>query len=227
MNGVLFCTSAFEAQGLGRTAAWVKHYEGIASVLGLEMRVYNDGPSPVRYIGPAEVFDYYRALGRPMVGLHYGWRRSFLRALAESRDEITVVHIESDCFIRRRAFSKLVKEISTSGFRTGWSRRYRWAETGLMVMNDANTRDRILDLYRDGRRLMHETRDFEKVIEQEIGVTARISLTGDRWEGDDSYFEEHHDYVANVDYDNFLRLDAGGDKGQLYKKLRRLWRWLY
>lgn len=181
-KAAVFCTARVDGCPK-RYQDWVDYYAEFFRGTKVDLYMINDGPAGAALdLKGVELHEFGDALGRQTTEVFPGWKRSFYAGLLRlSATHRCVAHVESDCYVLPAGRDELLKRLHGAGFWTGWTERWEFPETALMVLNDAKVRDALLTRYRDHAN-WHEPAVFEREIVLPLGP--RRMLRGERIDGD-------------------------------------------
>lgn len=181
-RAAVFCTALIDSNP-ARYQSWIDYYTELFEGEGIDLYLCNDGPfsSSINF-GRARVRTFPEMLGRQSVWIFPGWKRSFTTAVAELGSRYRCLgHIESDLVLLRSGRAEFLRALRATGYRTGYTQKYGFVETGIQVLNSNSGRRFFGRRYFNLAAYEREER-FEKVVQ--YGLRPRLFLHGERTEGE-------------------------------------------
>ena len=129
-------------------------------------------------------------LGRQSNWVFQGYKRSFLNMCRMFPNGFAVV--ENDVLLLNRG--KFREYTQKSGLYCGFSHKYHFIETALMILNDPATIQKFIAHY-EKPNAIYENEVFERTLTRLSNDSFNVVFTGERKEGDTTY-DATKDYVA-------------------------------
>ncbi len=200
MKTLLFCTSFLEPTSISKYSSWWHYYKN--KFQDCDFLILNDGPVD------KELFNHFKKsigddftkqnfitfdknLGRAD-HLHWGWYRSFRKALEIGRQNYDrIIHIEADAVIVSDRLFDFIK-YENIGWKCLYTKKYFFPESAIQIIN------------KDAFHLINnvpEDFDFHKVVELMLPFQPIKAFIGDRY-GEEGKLPKHQiDYACQWNWD--------------------------
>lgn len=203
MKRLLFCTSFLTATTLARWEHWFSYYRQLS--FGGELVSFNDGPIPVDTDRRQGTFvELLPHLGRKTLQLFPGWKRGFSEGLRYGIENgfDSIIHIESDLYIRRYYSERFHRYFDREGYYSGSSRIHQVMETSFQIINDISVAKRLCCFFSKPAN-QYEARSAEWQIMSQ--VQPRYISKGERLEKDIDrlLLDFRYEYYAQCDFEKY------------------------
>lgn len=199
MKTLLFCTSLLTEDSLFKQSEWWKYYRN--KFPEFDFLIMNDGPVEQSVLNKLmdltdndfkenNIITFEKKLGRES-HYHWGWYRSFLKALSIGRDEYDkIIHIESDAVIVSERLTEYLKNENT-GWRCMYSEKYFFGESAIQIINSDSFH--LIDR-------LDENFDFHTIAECILPFRSNKTFVGDRYGEDGRLPSCKIDYACQWDW---------------------------
>ena len=181
---------------MDRVLFWVGQFGTEPFLSDYELHVFCDGDFKedtwlLKKLGV--VLHSQEKIGRNSASVFQSYKRSFLNMCKMFPNGFSVC--ENDVLLLEK--SKFAEYTKKQGLFCGYSHKYRFIETALMVINDSDCISEFVSHYeKDGA--IYENEDFEKTLTHLVGRIGKkfdVAFIGERKEND-TRFNHTNDYVA-------------------------------
>ena len=190
------CAETDSRKYTDRLLWWTGQLSEAVSRRNCELHVFNDGTFPedkarLEWLG-VRIHEFPK-LGRPTTTIFPSYKRNFREMCRMFPNGFTL--IENDVMLLNR--EKIFGYMEKPGWLTGFSKKYNFIETAIMVINSPQLIARFRRHYEDEGNLL-ERAVFENVLHrlaEDIGLAPQIVFTGERREESREY-DSSYDYIA-------------------------------
>lgn len=196
----LTCCEHEQKRYYEKIICWYNHMSNLFDISQIDIKVFNDGL--VYYDEKIsdckiEMIELKPKLGRKSVANFPGYFRSFYYMMEDSLQYDNVLLLENDVYLTSRGVDKINEYWNRSGNFCGYSKKYGFIETALMILNDVESRKQFIDCFLNNYN--HDIY-FEKMLEKMVKFD--IVFKGERYEGNELIWKNknHYDYIAQFDW---------------------------
>jgi hypothetical protein len=173
----------------------IHYWAGQLATEPYELHVFVDGKvredvSVLRKIGV--VFHEQDHIGRDSCWVFQSYKRSFREMCKMFPDGFAVV--ENDVLLTPKGKQALREYSQRQGLFCGWTKKYGFIETAVMVLTDPDTIKRYAEHYTD--KAIYENEVFEKTLDKLALSSWQSVFIGEREEGHPRPLAENQDYIS-------------------------------